>query len=83
MPTQSQIDQWNAAVERIAERDGIDLAEAAENLVNLLNSDEVQDAIRTEVQARLDSLEARLATLEANLGFGRTDITAPGFPDNG
>jgi hypothetical protein len=81
MSTQSQIDQWNAAVEKIAARDGISFADAADNLAALLNSDAVQDAIRTEVYSRLETLEGRLETLEANLGFGRTDITAPGRPD--
>jgi hypothetical protein len=75
-PTKAQIDQWNAAVKELAEREGIDEELAAARLIRLLTSDKVQDDIRIEVDERLNFLEARVTALEQLTQYIPEDPTA-------
>lgn len=59
------VEEFTAAVKESAARDGISEDEAANNLLKLLNTEPVEDAITTDIGERVEALEAKVAALES------------------
>lgn len=58
MTQEDDVAKFTAAVKEIAERDGVSEDEATANLLSLLHSEPVQDAITTDIGKRVEALEA-------------------------